>query len=84
MFQYIKRNILRGGASPNNDFGFLADQLVPMSKYTAESPYRNKLRRACRSDILAQVKKNMTISSTCLQARLYYIHIPENSQKVKF
>ena len=28
MFQYIKRNILRGGASPNNDFGFLADQLV--------------------------------------------------------
>ena len=28
MFQYIKRNILRRGASPNNDFGFLADQLI--------------------------------------------------------
>ena len=28
MFQYIKRNILRRGASPNNDFGFLADQLL--------------------------------------------------------
>ena len=28
MFQYIKRNILRGCASQNNDFGFLADQLV--------------------------------------------------------
>ena len=28
MFQYIKRNILRGGASQNHDFGFLADQLV--------------------------------------------------------
>ena len=28
MFQYIKRNILRRGGSPNNDFGFLADQLV--------------------------------------------------------
>ena len=28
MFQYIKRNILRGGDSPNNDFGFLADQLL--------------------------------------------------------
>ena len=27
MFQYIKRNILRRGVSPNNDFGFLADQL---------------------------------------------------------
>ena len=28
MFQYIKRNILRRCASPNNDFGFLADQLL--------------------------------------------------------
>ena len=28
MFQYIKRNILRRGDSPNNDFGFLADQLA--------------------------------------------------------
>ena len=28
MFQYIKRNILRRCASTNNDFGFLADQLV--------------------------------------------------------
>ena len=25
-----------------------------MSKYTAESPYRNKLRRACRSDIILE------------------------------
>ena len=28
MFQYIKRNILRRGDSPNNDFCFLADQLL--------------------------------------------------------
>ena len=28
MFQYIKRNNLRRGDSPNNDFGFLADQLT--------------------------------------------------------
>ena len=31
MFQYIKRNILRGCASQNNDFGFLADQLLSES-----------------------------------------------------
>ena len=28
MFQYIKRNILRRGVSPNKDFCFLAGQLV--------------------------------------------------------
>ena len=28
MFQYIKRNNLKRGDSPNNDFGFLADQLM--------------------------------------------------------
>ena len=42
-----------------------------------------RVTESSRHNILAQDKKNMTISSTCLQARLYYIHIPENSQKVK-
>ena len=40
MFQYIKRNILRRGDSPNNDFGFLADQLkyyVSIYKYKYSS-----------------------------------------------
>ena len=43
MFQYIKRNILRRGVSPNNDFGFLADQLLEQANHNFSYPASHKL-----------------------------------------
>ena len=43
MFQYIKRNILRGGVSPNNDFCFLADQLMSYERTLIDTQTQNTI-----------------------------------------